>query len=46
VKIPEYYANFYLIAKELLKPISKKFSLEICYLFNKVIELSEELKDK
>jgi len=38
--IPEYYRDFFTIAKEMLKPMTEKFALEMCYIFNKLIELS------
>ncbi|EAR99288.1 zinc finger, C2H2 type family protein (macronuclear) [Tetrahymena thermophila SB210] len=40
--IPEYYRDFYTIAKEIIKPMTEKFAMEMCYLFDKLIEMSSQ----
>lgn len=40
LETPEYYRDFFTIAKEMVKPMKEKFALEICYLFDKLIEVS------
>ncbi|EAR83761.1 zinc finger, C2H2 type family protein (macronuclear) [Tetrahymena thermophila SB210] len=37
----KHYRDFFIIIKELLKPISQDFSMEMCYLFDKIIQLSQ-----
>lgn len=41
--VPKHYVGFFVIAKELVKPLSEQFALEICYFFDKIILESAKL---
>jgi len=44
--IPEYYINFFYILREIVKPLKNDFGLEICYLYNIILENTDKLKRK